>query len=103
MKISCIFIWVFILTHALVLAAKSTNPTNNLKSKIKTPNPGQQKSKMQEPPPPPPIWNNVPKSETPVEKQPEAEAKEIAVPVELTPENWYELVVDKKTMTIKDE
>ena len=68
MKISCIFIWVFILTHALVLAAKSTNPTNNLKSKIKTPNPGQQKPKMQEPPPPPPIWNNVPKSETPVEK-----------------------------------
>ena len=60
MKISCIFIWVFILTHALVLAAKSTNPTNNLKSKIKTPNTGQQKPIMQEPPPPPPIWNNVP-------------------------------------------
>ena len=57
----------------------------------------------QDPPPHPPIWKHEPKIEKPLETIPTTSIEEIALPIELTPNNWYDLVIEKDEMTVKDK
>ena len=116
MKLSAIFILVLLLIQTNAFGGYKSNKSSKQSSisKFKPPKKPEEKPKAQNPPPPPPNWKEDPKRKsvkqgwnvqpTLTKKEEEKKSGEILEqPIQLTPINWYDLVIDKQSMTLKSK